>query len=45
MINGQYLLIKSSFLVEYAKHRLACKKSAESTDYKDFLANRSQVFL
>ena len=40
MINGEYLLIKSSFLVEYAKHRLACKKNAESTDYKNFLANR-----
>lgn len=40
MLKGEYLLIKKSFLVEYAKHRIACRKSSESADYKDFLANR-----
>lgn len=40
MINGEYLLIKPSFLLDYAKNRFACKKASDSTDYKSFMSDR-----
>ena len=40
MINGEYLLIKPSFLLDYAKNRFACQKAGDSHDYKSFLSDR-----
>ena len=40
MLKGEYLLIKSGFLKEYAARRFNVQKSIDSPAYKDFAANR-----
>ena len=40
MLKGEYLLIKSGFLKEYASHRLYAQKNIDSDEYRDFSANR-----
>lgn len=40
MLKGEYLLIKSGFLKEYASHRLYVQRNINSDEYRDFSANR-----
>lgn len=40
MLKGEYLLIKSGYLKEYAAMRVSVEKSLDSAAYKDFVANR-----
>lgn len=40
MLKGEYLLIKSSFLKEYAARRFGAQKNINSPAYQDFAANR-----
>ena len=40
MLKGEYLLIKSGYLREYASHRLYAQKNIDSDEYRDFSANR-----
>ena len=45
MLKGEYLLIKSGFLKEYASHRLYAQKNIDSDEYRDFSANRYEQAL
>ncbi len=40
MLKGEYLLVKSSFLKEYAARRFGAQKNINSPAYQDFAANR-----
>lgn len=40
MLKGEYLLIKSGFLKEYASNRLYAQRNINSDEYRDFSANR-----
>jgi ClpP class serine protease len=40
MLKGEYLLIKSGFLKEYAARRFGAQKNINSPAYQDFAANR-----
>ena len=45
MLKGEYLLIKSGFLKEYASNRLYAQKNIGSDEYRDFSANRYEQAL
>jgi|GEM_PF-1509848 len=45
MLNGEYLLVKKGFLVEYAMKRFNARKNPDSEEYRDFSANRFEQAL
>lgn len=45
MLNGEYLLVKKAYLMEYAMRRFVAKKNVDTVEYQDFSANRYEQAL